>query len=58
MVVAVRTGRPAHSSTARFARVSAAILPENHAPPEVAHQLAELLPRRHRLIQVGQEIAE
>ena len=38
MLMSLRTGEMFDLSTARLAVVTAAILPQDHAPPQVAHQ--------------------
>jgi hypothetical protein len=58
MGMVVRTGRLVHPSTAGFARVATAHLPEHHTAPEIPGQLRQLLGERHWLIEIGQEIAE
>ena len=55
--IAIRTGWPIGPSATRLAEMSAAILAQGNAPPQVAHELAELLSKGHRLIEVGQEVA-
>jgi hypothetical protein len=49
MRVSARTGRIGGFSTARFAIVSAARLPEHHPAPEIAGELGQLLVNRHWL---------
>jgi hypothetical protein len=56
--VAVRTGRITDLSAARLTVVATARLTQDHAPPEITRQLAQLLVKGHRLIQVGQEITK
>jgi hypothetical protein len=56
--VAVRTGRMTDLSTAWLAIVATARLTQGHTPPEIARQLAQLFVKRHRLIQIGQEITK
>ena len=56
--VAVRTGRMTDLSAARLAIVATARLTQDHAPPEITRQLAQLFVKGHRLIEVGQEITK
>ena len=58
VIVTIRTGRRAPLSTPRFTWMPAAGLAQNHPPPEVARQLAQFLRKRHRLIEIGQKLAE
>jgi hypothetical protein len=58
MVMVARTGRVIGLSAAGFAVVATAGLAQHHAPPQVACQFGYLLMYRHRLIEVGQNIAE
>jgi hypothetical protein len=58
VVVIVRTGRVGSLSTAGLAVVAAAVLAQDHPPPEVPGQLPQFLRQRHRLVEVGEELAE
>jgi hypothetical protein len=58
VIVTIRTGRRAPLSTPRFTRMPATGLAQNHPPPEVARQFAQFLRKRHRLIEIGQKLAE
>jgi hypothetical protein len=53
-----RTGCVAHFSTARLAGMAAATLAQSHPPPQVSNKLLQLFAERHRLIEIGQEIAK
>jgi hypothetical protein len=59
VVMTIRTGRCAapHSAT-RFTRVAATGLAQSHAAPQVARELPQFLWKRHRLIEIGQELTK
>jgi hypothetical protein len=57
-LVIARTGRGFDLSTTWLAVMSATILPKDDAAPEIAGQLVKFLLKRHRLIEIGQEISE
>jgi hypothetical protein len=56
--VAIRTGWLAHLSAARLAGMPATRLAQHHSPPQVAHELAQLLGPGHWLVEVGQELTD
>jgi hypothetical protein len=56
--IAIRTGWLAHLSAARLAGVPATRLAQHHPPPQVTRELAQLLGPGHRLVEVGQELAD
>jgi hypothetical protein len=56
--VGLRTGGVFHPSTPGLAVVTAAILPQNNTPPQIARQLVQLFGQRHGLIEVGEELAK
>jgi hypothetical protein len=56
--VSVRTGRMIVFSAAWLAVVPTAGPAQDHPAPEVERELDQLLRRRHRLVKIGQEIAE
>ena len=58
MSVGLRTGGVLDPSTPGLAVVAAAILFQDHTPPQVARQLVQLFGQRHGLVQVGQELTE
>ena len=58
MFVTLRTGEGIDASTAGLAVVTAAVLPQDDSPPQVARQLEQLLRERHGLVEIGQEIAQ
>ena len=58
LLASARTGRMLGLSAARLTGMAAAILAQDHAPPEVAYQLAQLLGPWHGLVEVGQEVMD
>lgn len=54
----ILTGCTVGLSTAGLARVSAAVLLQCNAPPQIAGELGQLFPQWHRLIQVCQEVTD
>lgn len=58
MFVILRTGEVFGLSAAGFAVVTAAVLAQDHSPPEIAGQLRELFRQRHRLVEIRQEVAQ
>jgi hypothetical protein len=55
----IRTGRcAAPHSAARFTRVPATRLAQSHPSPQVARELPHFLWKRHRLIEIGQELTK
>jgi len=58
MLMSLRTGAMFDLSTARFAVMTAAILPQDHSPPQVARQLEQFFRQRHGLVQICQKVAE
>ncbi len=58
MVVSRRSGGMLISSAARLTVMSAAILTQDHPPPQVARQFEELFRERHGLVEIGQEVAK
>lgn len=58
MMVILRTGEMFNSSTTRFTIMTAAILPQDHAPPQVAGQFEKFFRQRHGLIEIGKEVAK
>jgi hypothetical protein len=56
--VIVRTGRLVSLSTAGLAVVTTAVLTQDHPPPEIPGEFPEFLRQRHRLVEVGKELAE
>ena len=58
MIVSLRTGGVFSLSTAGFAVVTAAILPQDDSAPKVARQLCELFRKRHGLVEICQKVAQ
>ncbi len=58
MFVGLRTGEMFDLSTAGFAVVTAAILAQDHSPPEVAGQFGEFFREWHRLVEIGQKVTQ
>ena len=58
MIVSLRTGEMFHSSTAGLAVMTTTTLSQDHPPPQVASQFEKLFRQRHRLVEIGQKIAE
>ena len=58
MIVSLRTGEMFHSSTAGLAIMTTTALSQDHPPPQVASQFEKLFRQRHRLVEIGQKIAE
>ena len=58
MFVSLRTGEMFHSSTAGLAVMTTTALSQDHPPPQVASQFEKLFRQRHRLVEIGQKIAE
>ena len=54
MSVALRTGGMVGASTAGFAVVATAGLPQDDPQPQVAGQFEELFRQRHGLVEIGQ----
>jgi hypothetical protein len=58
MSVCLRTGGVFDPSTPGLAVVAAAILPQDHTPPQVARELVQLLVQRHGLVEIGQKLTK
>ena len=58
MAVSIRTGRVVVLSAAGFAIVAAAGLAQHDPTPEITRELRILLAPWHRLIEVGEKLAE
>ncbi len=58
MFVSLRTGEMFDASTAGLAVVTAAILFQDHSPPQIASQFGQLFRQGHRLVEVRQEVAK
>ncbi len=58
MFVSLRTGEVFDASAAGLAVVAAAILFQDHSPPQIAGQLGQLFRQGHRLVEVRQEVAK
>ena len=58
MFVGLRTGEMLYPSTAGFAVVTTAILPQNDSPPQVAREFEEFFWQWHGLVKICQEVTE
>lgn len=58
MFVFLRTGGVIGLSAARFAVVTATILPQDDPPPQIAGQLEQFFREGHGLVEVRQEVSQ
>jgi hypothetical protein len=56
VLMTIRTGQCAAHSAAWLTWMSATGLAQRHPPPEVGREFAHFLWKRHRLIEIGQEL--
>jgi hypothetical protein len=56
--VTLRTGEVFDASTAGFTVMTAAVLSQDQAPPQVAGEFEKLFGERHRLVKIRQKVAK